>query len=249
MLMKTTNGSGHEQNVTNLNVEISCISTYGQSYNPSVPALTIPELNKLYQRGVEVNRTAKENEIAENNAKAARVNKSEGFEEKVTRIINAVRICGATPQIIEQAETIVRELRAKRASDKLTDEELAAENAKGNVIKQVTLHQGTFDRKVVNFERLTQLLATIPQYKPNEPELSMDAINASLLEYKAANDLVITTSAAFEASDIARREVLYANATGLVDIALAVKQYVKSAFGAASPQYKQISNIPFTRPK
>jgi len=247
--MKTSIGSGHEQNVTNFNTEISCILTFGPQYNPSVTALTLPELSRLYQQGVDVNKTSKNNEIALDNATAARANKFEGFDDKVTRIINAVRICGTTPQVIDQAESIVRELRAKRAGSKLTDEELAAEKAKGNTVRQVTLHKGTFDRKVVNFEKLIQLLITIPSYRPNEQDLSVNALNSSLTEYKALNDAVVTAQAAFEASDIVRRALLYTEGSGLIDVALAAKQYVKSVFGAASPQYKQISNIPFTRPK
>jgi len=43
--------------------------------------------------------------------------------------------------------------------------------------------------------------------------------------------------------------LLYTEGSGLVDVALAAKLYVKSVFGATSPQYKQISNIPFSRPK
>ncbi|ADQ78342.1 hypothetical protein Palpr_0180 [Paludibacter propionicigenes WB4] len=247
--MKTSIGSGHEHNVTNFNTEISCILTFGPQYNPSVSALTLSELNRLYQQGVEVNRTVKDNEIALDNATAARANKFEGFDDTVTRIINAVRICGTTPQIIDQAESIVRELRAKRASTKPTDEELAAEKAKGNNVRQVTLHKGTFERKIVNFEKLQQLLNTIPSYLPNERELSVNALNSSLTEYKALNDAVVTAQAALDASDIVRRALLYTEGTGLIDVALAAKQYVKSVFGATSPQYKQISNIPFTRPK
>jgi hypothetical protein len=35
----------------------------------------------------------------------------------------------------------------------------------------------------------------------------------------------------------------------LVDTAFDVKKYIKSVYGATSPQYKQISSIPFSRPK
>lgn len=37
--------------------------------------------------------------------------------------------------------------------------------------------------------------------------------------------------------------------TGLVDIVDDVKKYVKSLFGASTPQYKQISGLKFTRPR
>jgi hypothetical protein len=42
---------------------------------------------------------------------------------------------------------------------------------------------------------------------------------------------------------------LYADGTGLVDLALLVKKYIKSLFGADSPQYEQISGLKFRRPR
>ena len=44
---------------------------------------------------------------------------------------------------------------------------------------------------------------------------------------------------------ISRNNVLYANDTGLVDVASDVKSYVKSVYGASSPQYKQVSKLGF----
>jgi hypothetical protein len=44
-----------------------------------------------------------------------------------------------------------------------------------------------------------------------------------------------------------RDEALYATDTGLLDVTQDVKQYVKSFFGASSPQYKQVSGLKFTR--
>ncbi len=37
-------------------------------------------------------------------------------------------------------------------------------------------------------------------------------------------------------------------ANSLVETAFDVKKYVKSVFGATSPQYKQISSLEFTKP-
>ncbi|MDR2083871.1 MAG: hypothetical protein LBP67_02610 [Bacteroidales bacterium] len=37
--------------------------------------------------------------------------------------------------------------------------------------------------------------------------------------------------------------------SGMVDTALEVKKYVKSVFGATSPQFKQVSKLEFSRPK
>jgi len=46
---------------------------------------------------------------------------------------------------------------------------------------------------------------------------------------------------------ITRDEVLYADGTGLVELAGLVKKYVKSLYGADSPQYEQTSGLEFSR--
>lgn len=43
-----------------------------------------------------------------------------------------------------------------------------------------------------------------------------------------------------------RNVLLYKEITGITDVANAVKVYIKSVFGATSPQYKQVSSLKFT---
>lgn len=57
---------------------------------------------------------------------------------------------------------------------------------------------------------------------------------------------VINAETPLSTARIARNEVLYKQNTGIVDITVDVKNYVKSVFGATSPQYKLISNLKFT---
>jgi hypothetical protein len=42
-----------------------------------------------------------------------------------------------------------------------------------------------------------------------------------------------------------RNKLLYAPKTGMMDTALAVKEYVKAVFGTSSPQYKEVQHIRF----
>jgi hypothetical protein len=244
--MKTNNVAGHSQNVTNLNVLVSLIPSYGDAYNPSVQSLALTELKALYAQGVEVNNDVSAAEVALKNAIAARVGLFDGFDDVVTKTINALKISGASSQTLDQAQVFVRSLRGKRATDKLSAEEIASEKEKGNEVKQVTLHNASFDSKIDNFGKYTLFLASTSEYKPNETDLSNDGLSAKLADYKAKNNDVITADAALSAARQKRNEVLYADNTGLVAVAQAVKLYVKSVFGATSPQYKQISSISFT---
>ena len=245
--MKTNNAAGHSQNVANLNVVISLIPNCGEAYNPSVPALTLQELKKKCQQGKDANDAVSTAEVNLKNAIAVRSNSFDGFDDLVTRSSNALKISGASAQTLDQAQVLVRNLRGKRASDKLTAEEIAAEKEKGNVVSQVTVHNASFDSKTENFGKYTLFLASVPGYKPNEADLSIDGLNTRLEEYKTKNNDVVLAEAALTAARQTRDELLYADNTGLVDIALAVKLYVKSIFGATSAQYKQISTIAFTK--
>ena len=245
--MKTNYAAGHSQNVSNLNVMNSLIPNFGVSYNPSVQGLTLVELIKKYQQGKDAIDAVSAAEVNLKNAIAVRLSSFDGFDDLVTKSSNALKISGTSTQTLDQAQVMVRNLRGKRASDKLTAEEIAAEKEKGNTVAQVTVHNASFDSKTENFGKYTLFLASVPDYKPNETDLTIEGLNAKLEELKTKNNDVVLADAALTAARQTRDEVLYADNTGLVDTALAVKLYVKSIFGATSAQYKQISNISFTK--
>ena len=61
----------------------------------------------------------------------------------------------------------------------------------------------------------------------------------------AKNTAVATAYASISNSRIARNETLYSSSTGLVETANEVKKYIKSVFGASSPQFAQVKGIQF----
>ena len=247
--MKTTNGTSHEQNVTNFELLGTIISTFGRVYNPPKPSLTIPVMAELLQKGkLEIN-AVNAAEIVTKNAGAARSVEFDDFDKLITRSINSLRISGVSAQTLAQAEAIVRDLRGKRASGLLSDEELAAEKAKGNNITQVKVHNSRIDSKIENLGKYNLFLGSIPEYKPNEADLTVESLQTKLATIKSKNSAVVTAEATLDAARISRNALLYTDNTGLVDTALEVKLYVKSLFGATSPQYKQISGIEFTKPR
>ena len=96
---------------------------------------------------------------------------------------------------------------------------------------------------------MVDLVSSVESYIPNETELTTISLNNYLIELQTANTNVINAEVAYSNARISRDQVLYADNTGLVAIALDVKKYVKAIFGATSPKYKQISGIKFTKPK
>ena len=115
--------------------------------------------------------------------------------------------------------------------------------------KTVSASQQSFDQQIDHFGQLITTLAAEPLYIPNEANLKVAALNTMLTDMKTKNSGVINADTAVSNARIARDKVLYADVTGMVDVAQATKKYVKSVFGTSSPQFKQVSGLEFSRPK
>ena len=106
-----------------------------------------------------------------------------------------------------------------------------------------------FDQRIESMDEFIQLLAAQPTYIPNEPELKITALLTLLASLKTANTNAINANTPVSNARINRDVLVYAPDKGIVDIAKDVKSYIKSLFGATSPQYKQVSKLKFTKKK
>jgi hypothetical protein len=245
--MKTTNNASHEQNVVNLEVLKTVVSTFGILYNPPKASLTIPALGDLLDKGkLEIN-AINIAEVASKNAIAARTTVFEDFDSLITRTINGLQIAGVSAQTLTQAKAVVRDLRGKRVSKILSEEELAASKENGNEVKQAVVHNASMVSKIENLAKFILFLETIAEYHPNEADLTVGSLRAKLEEIKMININAVTAEASLNAARLSRDTLLYTDNTGLVDVAQQVKLYTKSVFGADSAQYKQVSNIKFIK--
>ena len=72
------------------------------------------------------------------------------------------------------------------------------------------------------------------------------ALQTLLADFKTKNEAVKNTQMLLSNARISRNKYFYDKENGLVKVAANVKKYVKSVFGAASPEYKQVSGLSFT---
>jgi len=242
-----TRKRGNQQNVDNMELLTGRVTTFLPGYDPSETRLSIPNQKQIKARGDEVLLGVNVAESACNNSISARTTAFNTLDPLVTRALNALRISDVSEQTIEQGASIVREIRNVRASVIPPPANVAGGTQIGEPVKTNKMHSGSFDTKIENFRRFIVLLGTIPAYKPKEPDLSTDSLNAKLAVLILVNSDVKTTDALANAARTERDAVLYATRTGLVDIAMDSKLYVKSAYGVKSPQYESVSSIFFTR--
>jgi hypothetical protein len=243
--MSSTSETGHAKNVANFEDLISFCTAYGTAYNPSKAGIKLTALNtKRTNANTQLNniKTAK---IAFDNATNERMIAFKDLRKRATRIINALDATDATAQIIADAKTINKKIQGKRATSTDKKPKTEPETPK----KTASSSQQSYDYQIDHFAKLIELLSTEPLYKPNENDLKLTALNTYLTTLKTTNTNVVNTYTAYSNAQINRDKVIYASETGLVDIALEVKKYVKSVFGADSPQYKQVSKIAFKNRK
>jgi len=73
--------------------------------------------------------------------------------------------------------------------------------------------------------------------------VNLTTYHASLVD---ATETVYQTEAKLNTVYINRNTILYDESTGLYEISQNVKKYVKSVYGASSPEFKNVSKIRFT---
>lgn len=245
--MKTTSKIGHNENVSNANVLLSRVSTFGKTYNPSNSLLLMSNFSDLTRRGLEANAAVDVADIAKQNARSARSIEYDDVDSLADRSLNALKVSGASEPTIEQAKSMVREIHGKRATKLLTTAEHDAAKLAGNDVKQVTKHNSDVETKAINMGKYGQFLISIPEYIPNEVDITGNALTAKATNMKAKNEALMSAETNAKSAMTNRDKILYADNTGLVDVATNIKTYVKSVFGSTSAEYKQISDLKFKK--
>jgi hypothetical protein len=243
--MPTTYETGHAKNVANFEAMITAVATYGTNYNPSMPAIKLAALQaqlSAAQQTVDKVNTALANY---GNATAIRNFGYEPLHQLCSRMISALKATDAPQQVVDRALSNHRKLMGTRVSAKLGQEELAALKAVGKEVKQVSASQQSYDNILDTFDKQVKLLASIPQYQPNETDLKVSTLETLFTALQTKNTAVWTAKIALDTARIERNKIVYEAKIGVIAITKDVKNYVKSLFGPSSPQYKHLSALTF----
>lgn len=254
--MSSTSEIGHEKNVANFEDLISRCVGFGTAYNPSLNAIKIANMNTLKTSASTAQASATSMYNLMKNASNNREVIFLPLKKLSTRIMAALKACGASKQTINDALTYNRKIQGKRATP-IKEVTNAEENRTPsnetpidpNVVIHISTSQQGYDSKIEFFSKLIDMLGTIPSYAPNEADLKITALNALLTSMKTSNTAVITATTNFKTAMLTRNAILYKDITGLVDVAKECKNYVKSVYGATSGSYKLVSSIKFTKRK
>lgn len=244
--MASTTETGHAKNVATFEDLISFCTGYGATYNPSKVALKLPGLAAQLTGANAALQAVKVAKTTYDNATNARELAFKPMKPLATKIISGLAATEATKQTVDDAKSTNLKIQGKRATP-IEKPDAKALAAGEEPVKTSSTSQQSYDKLIDHFAQLIATLTAEPKYLPNENELKLTALNTMLADLKAKNTAVINATTTASNARIARDKALYAEVTGMVDTALDVKTYVKSVFGASSPQYKQVSALKFTK--
>ena len=238
--MASVSETGHNKNVTNLETLIIRCEGLGGAYNPSNSQITIPSLTAFYQESKQLVKEVKTTEAPFNEVEGRRKLVFKPLKPTGTKFLNALKGANAPSSVVADAETINRKLQGKRADNSPTETPI------GEIPKdKVSVSQQSYEMQVDHFEKLIEVGTIEPSYNPNEVPLKIATLNAYKDELFAINTEVKTKYVPYSNALKNRNAKLYNPETGIVIVTQQVKNYVKSAFGATSPEYKSISKLVF----
>lgn len=238
--MASTSETGHSKNVSNLETMISYCTGYGVTYNPSNSDILLSELVTLYTDSKASVKLVKTTETPFNDVEGQRKLIFKPLKPLSTKVLGAIRSSGAPSTVIADAETINRKIQGKRADNSVV--ETPTEEAPKD---KISVSQQSYDMQIDHLEKLIELVDVEPKYNPNEIPLQIATLTNYKTQLETINTAVKNSYTPYSNAMIARDKKLYDPATGLVARAQLVKNYVKSIFGASSPEYKQINKLRF----
>lgn len=244
--MASNSETGHSKNVATFEDLVSFCTAYGPPYNPSKPALKLAALNTQLAAANAALQAVKVAKTTYDNATNTREIAFKPLRPLATKIVNAIAATEATAQTVADVKSINNKIQGKRAKT-IEQPDAEALAAGAEPVKTVSVAQQSYNKMVDHYAQLVATLTAEPKYLPNEADLKVAALNTLLADLRAKNTAVINATTALSNARIARSKALYAETTGLMDVAQGVKLYVKSLFGATSPQYRQVGKLRFTK--
>lgn len=240
--MSASAETGHAKNLSNFQTLIEFVSGYETTYNPGKDNLKIPQLNLIA-----TNAHAKLTDVIQKNThyNTAVNNRVIAFQNLRTlsnRLISALETSKASKETIKDARVYNRKLQGK----KLLSSAVVIDLDTPAPVK-ITMKQQSFDQQIQDFNTLISILESEKNYTPKENDLKINTLSTKQSDLLSKNKEVSAAYISVSNSRIMRDRTLYGSEIGLVDVATEVKKYVKSVYGAKSPEFEMIKNIRFRK--
>lgn len=236
--MALTSETGHAKNVANFQTLIEFVKGYGTAYNPSKQSIKLPALMALKESADTALADTLSKNINYSNKVSERQLAFSDIETLSSKLVNALEVTDASSGSISDAKSYRQKILGKRATPTKT-----STNPNTPESKTISVSQKSYDQLIQHLSGLKTILEAEPSYTPNETELQVTTLSAKIQDLYAKTAAVNTAYAEVSNSRIKRNKILYTAENSIYETATDVKKYIKSVFGADSPQFAQVKGL------
>lgn len=240
--MASISESGYEKSVANFKEVVDLCMSYGDKYKPQKTSIGITELLRLHGDAMDSLQRVLD---AQKEFKIAKHQRDEAFKNVKSlagRVVNALLATDTLRQTVVDARSIKAKLDGRRVKA-VSPEPVMAADGETETPARRSVSQQSFDMLIAHLNNLITLVVKDKVYAPNEEELKVESLSAFVANLRELNSKAVRASNTLSAARAARDRVFSQEGTGLKDITMAVKAYVKSVFGNTSNEVKNMSRI------
>jgi len=217
--MGTNSEGGHSNNVAIAEKVLELLKSWGESYTPPAPTLTVTEVEPLVTSARaalnQIQAADTPYHLAVNNRQAM----MDDLIRRATACFMLVKVLG-TKDFLAEVKTIYKSI-----------------TGKSRVSRQ------SVESRIANFELLIERLKTLDTYAPSEETLTIAALEQLATDIRAAEAEVTRQEQLLRDARTQRDQVLYTDKIGLMHRLRDIKTYVNAAYGRNSPEYKALSSL------
>ena len=238
--MASTSETGHYVNLENFKLIIERITGFGADYAPLTDKIKITKMTNQWSAANALHLAY----IVSLEATRLPVNSREDLFEiltdRVRRSLNLYGSTSASPRSIKDA---------KGWADKITGNNIKVKKLEDGTPdpKSVSNSQKSFTKRADNFTHLLSIYKSDTNYAATEAELTTASLQTLLNDIVTSNTTIANLIQDANMARIARDNSLYMIGSGIIDVSLACKKYVRSVYGAQSATAKTVTSIPLRR--
>ncbi|MFD2163122.1 hypothetical protein ACFSJU_12020 [Paradesertivirga mongoliensis] len=241
--MPTKSDSGHAKNVANFEDLLTRVRSLGTDYNPSKAGLSLTNLELQHQAAAATLKSLAAELPLYQQAVDAKQAAFAPLGKLVTRALNMFKASVDNKAEVESATSLANKIRG------VSSPKPAAPAEGEEPVRKISTSQLSADMQLANLASLIEVLSAHASYQPNEAELSVAGLMALHSDLSKKAQDVTEAQVRVETARLNRDKMLYTPGSGIVDLGIGVKTYVKAAFTPKSVNYKPILSLDFRRGK
>ena len=237
--------TGHAKNVANFEQVTIILTALGSVYSPQQALILLTALQTTLTEAkaalaavdaAEADKTVKTDEV-----QAA----FDGLDKYVVNIKRMAALLVNDEAFTRDLQTLVNEFSSKSRKTGLPDDPLTPDVDESRT--QLSPSQRSRDNLIAHLAGIVALLKTKTEYKPNDAEYTITAIETRLADLTAKNNAANAAEAAYGNALDARDETLYDDETGIIKLVKLIKLQLAVKPGKDSAAYQQINALEFRK--